>query len=482
MSTGIIILLIAFILFGVLAFRQLNALILAPIVTIFVLVCFGMPILGNLAWPTSAINMEGAVEATKAAAEAGKASTTFYFGEGLIGAFMPNASKYVTQYFLVFFVGALFGAVYQFTGAAKSIAKWMANACHGHFVAGIIMTITGILTYGGISGFVVFFVIYPIALHVFREAGVTRRLIPGAISAGTWTWSMYGPGTPAIQNVIPVRELGTTPTAAFLPSVIITVLSYLLIFGWLEYRTASFKKRGIPFEDDAIRVKLTEEELRSEDKDEDLPNVCLSFVPIFLILFFFNARLFPNAAGTRSGLPVETAVFIGVVTATVLMWKRVAGGINGWIKVFNKGAADSGVAILNTAIVVGFGGVVQQTQGFKDLIAALQTLDMPPLYFVFITVAVAAGACGSASGGLGVAFNALKDTYIKIGAQLPYVHRIAAIASGTLDSLPHQGAQITLLGICKLNHKEGYWDIFITQIVIPVIAGIVFIWLGQLGM
>ncbi|MDR1623311.1 MAG: hypothetical protein LBS00_13170 [Synergistaceae bacterium] len=461
MNTGILILLIAFILFGVLAFRQLNALILAPIVTIFVLVCFGMPILGTVRWPSTA---------------------EWDFGTGLIGAFMPNATKYVTQYFLVFFVGALFGAVYQFTGAAKSIAKWMANKCHGHFVAGIIMTVTGILTYGGISGFVVFFVIYPIALHVFREAGVTRRLIPGAISAGCWTWSMYGPGTPAIQNVIPVNNLGTTPTAAPIPSVIITILSYLLIFGWLEYRTASFKKKGIPFEDDAIRVKLSEEELRTEDKDEDLPNVWLSFIPMALILFLFNAPLFLKANGTRGGLPVEESVFWGVALATVLMWKRVAGGINGWIKVFNKGAADSGVAILNTAIVVGFGGVVQQTQGFKDLIAALQTLDMPPLYFVFITVAVAAGACGSASGGLGVAFNALKETYIRIGAELPYVHRIAAIASGTLDSLPHQGAQITLLGICKLNHREGYWDIFITQIVIPVIAGIVFIWLAQLGM
>jgi H+/gluconate symporter-like permease len=456
MNTGILVLLIAFILFGVLAFRQLNALILAPIVTIFVLVCFGMPILGNLAWPSTA---------------------QWDFGTGLIGAFMPNAAKYVTQYFLVFFVGALFGAVYQFTGAAKSIAKWMAGACHGHFVAGIIMTITGILTYGGISGFVVFFVIYPIALHVFREAGVTRRLIPGAISAGTWTWSMYGPGTPAIQNVIPVNELGTLPTAAFTPSVIITVLSYLLIFGWLEYRTASFKKRGFPFEDDAIRTKLTEEELRSEEKDEDLPNVWLSFIPIILILFFFNAPLFDG-----KGLRVEIAVFIGVAVATGMFWKRVKDGINGWVKVFNKGAADSGVAILNTAIVVGFGGVVQQTQGFKDLIAWLQTLQMDPLYFVFITVAIAAGACGSASGGLGVAFNALKETYRALGANFNYVHRISAIASGTLDSLPHQGAQITLLGICKLNHKEGYWDIFITQIIIPIIAGVVFISLAQMGM
>ncbi|MDR1875170.1 MAG: hypothetical protein LBQ90_09200, partial [Synergistaceae bacterium] len=457
MNTGILVLLIAFILFGVLAFKQLNALILAPIVTMFVLICFDMPYLGTLRWPSTA---------------------QWDFGTGLIGAFMPNATKYVTQYFLVFFVGALFGAVYQFTGAAKSIAKWMAGKCHGKYVAGIIMTITGILTYGGISGFVVFFVIYPIALHVFREANITRRLIPGAISAGCWTWSMYGPATPAIQNVIPVRELGTLPTAAFVPSLIITVLSYVLIFWWLEYRTAAFKKKNILFDDLSLRTQLTEEELRSEDKDEDLPNVWISFIPIALILFFFNAPLLPNPDPTspvaRVGFPVEIAVFLGVAVATVLMYKRIAGGINGWIKVFNKGAADSGVAILNTAIVVGFGGVVQQTQGFKDLIAALQTFDMSPLYFVFFTVAVAAGACGSASGGLGVSFNALKDTYIALGVQLPYVHRIAAIASGTLDSLPHQGAQINLLGICKLTHREAYWDIFVTQLVIPIIAGFVF--------
>ena len=86
-----------------------------------------------------------------------------------------------------------------------------------------------------------------------------------------------------------------------------------------------------------------------------------------------------------------------------------------------------------------------------------------------VTVAVCAGACGSASGGMGVAFKALKDTYLKLGASLPDIHRISTIAAGTLDTLPHQGAQITLLGICKLTHKEAYWDIAVTQIFIPLI-------------
>ena len=435
MNFGLLVLLLALLLFGLLAFKQINALILAPLVTIFVIVCSGMPILDSL-------------------------KTLF----------MPAASNYVTSYFLVFFVGALFGAVYQHTGAAESISKTLAGLCKGKFVAPIIMTITGILTFGGVSGFVVFFVIYPIALNMFKEANLTRRLIPAAISAGCWTWSMYGPGSPSIQNVIAMDSLGTPSTAAMVPSVIAAVASYVLIFAWLEMRSRNFTKKGIVFNDTSLKFQLSPEEM-AVDEEKDLPNFWIAMIPIVVILVAFNGF----------DVPVETAVFLGVALATILMWKRV-GSINGWIAVFNEGAANSGVSILNTAIVVGFGGVVKQTQGFADLVEALKTFNMPALVFVMITVAICAGACGSASGGMGVAFNALTDTYLELGANLEHVHRIAAIAAGTLDSLPHQGAQITLLGICKLTHKEAYFDIFITQIVIPFISCGVFIICAMMGM
>lgn len=435
MNLGILVLVAALILFGLLAFKQINALILAPLVTIFVIVCSGLPIL-----------------------------------ESLKTAFMPAASDYVTNYFLTFFVGALFGAVYQHTGAAESISRTLAGLCKGKFVAPIVMTITGILTYGGVSGFVVFFVIYPIALNLFKEANLTRRLIPAAISAGCWTWSMYGPGSPSIQNVIGMNSLGTPSTAAFVPSIIATVASYVMIFVWLEMRGRGFTKKGLVFDDPTLKFQLSPEEM-SIDEDKDLPNFWISIIPIAVILISFN--------GVR--LPVETAVFFGVAVATVLMWNRVK-GLNAWIAVFNEGAANSGVSILNTAIVVGFGGVVKNTQGFADLVELLKTLNMPALVFVMITVAICAGACGSASGGMGVAFNALTDTYLELGASLEHVHRIATIAAGTLDSLPHQGAQITLLGICKMTHKEAYFDIFVTQIAIPFIACFIFIIFASMGL
>ena len=413
MNIHILVLVIAIALFGVLAFKQMSALILAPLVTIFVILCSGLPVL-----------------------------------ESLKGLFMPAATDYVTKYFLTFFVGALFGAVYQYTGAAESIARAIAGLCRGKYVAPIIMCITGILTFGGVSGFVVFFVIYPIALNLFKEGNLTRRLIPAAISAGCWTWSMSAPGSPSIQNVIAMDSLGTPSTAAFVPSLITAIVMFALIFVWLEVRARSFTKKGIVFDDPTLKFQLTAEELPNPDEEKDLPNVIVAILPIILILVMFNNPMHP--------FPVETSVFAGVALATILMFKRIK-GVNEWIGVFNKGAADSGVAILNTAIVVGFGGVVQNTQGFNDLVTALKNMSMQPLVFVMITVAICAGACGSASGGMGVAFNALKDTYIQMGVSLPYVHRIAAIAAGPLDTLPHQGAQITLLGICKLTHKEAYW-------------------------
>lgn len=435
MNIQILILFIAIILFGLLAFKQMSALILAPIITIFVAVCSGLPILDSLK-----------------------------------NQFMPAAGDYVIKYFLIFFVGALFGAVYQYTGAAESIARAIAGISKGKFAAPIIMCITGLLTFGGVSGFVVFFVIYPIAIQLFREANLSRRLLPAAISAGCWTWSMSGPGSPSIQNVIAMTNLDTPATAAFVPSLITTVAMFAMIFGWLEYRARKFTKNNIVFHDPSLKYQLTPEEM-SADTSKDLPHWLLAIIPIAAILMCFNVLK----------LPVETSVLVGIILSVCLMFKRV-GGINDWISVFNKGSGDSGVAILNTAIVVGFGGVVQNTQGFADLVQTLKGIQMPPLVFVMITVAVCAGACGSASGGMGVAFNALKNTYMEMGLNFEYVHRISAIAAGTLDTLPHQGAQITLLGICKMTHKEAYWDIAVTQIFIPFIACGVFIVLASMGL
>lgn len=429
-----LVLVLAIVLFAFLAFKRISSLILAPLVCLFVILCYQMPILGSLK-----------------------------------DFFMPSAAKYVSSYFLIFFVGGLFGSIYQFTGAAEALARFLAGLCKGKFVAPIIMCITGVLTFGGISGFVVFFVIYPIAVQMFKRANLTRRLIPAAISAGTWTWSMTGPGSPSIQNAIAMNSLGTPAIAALIPSLLVTVAEFLMIFVFLEYRARKFTSRGVVFDDPSLKYQLSPEELGG-DESKALPHAALTFIPIAIILILFNIFHYG----------VEISVFWGIVAALVLFYKRLR-GLNEWVDVLNSGAINSGSSIMNTAIVVGFGGLVQNTEAFANLVSNLKELSLSPLVFVTITVAICAGACGSASGGMGVAFNALKDTFVALGANLEQVHRVAAIAAGTLDTLPHQGAQITLLTICKTTHKEAYYDIMVTQIIIPFITVALFIFLVSIG-
>ena len=415
----ILIIIIALVLFAVLAFRRVSAIILGPLISIFVILMSGLPMFDTM-----------------------------------IGPYMDAAGGYVEKFFLVFFVGAIFGAIYEETKAAEAIAVALVKITKGKLAAPMVMIITGLLTYGGVSGIVVFFAMYPIALQLFKNTNISRRLIPAAISAGAWTWSMNGPGSPAIQNVIPIRYLGTGPMAAMIPAAAAAVGQLVLIFLWLEFRAIHLQKRGYVFHDESL-MPIKELEVT----DSELPNPILSAIPAILILFCFNILR----------IPVEGAVMIGIISATILLWNKI-GNIDKYISIVNKGAANSATAILNTAIVVGFAGVVRVTAGFENIISGLKNMRMSPVWFVAITAAIAAGAAGSASGGLGIAYEALKQTYIDMGINLDYVHRISVIASGTLSTLPHQGAQITLLAICGLTHKEGYFDIAITQLVIPFIA------------
>ncbi|VEI47581.1 H+/gluconate symporter and related permeases [Actinobacillus equuli] len=89
------------------------------------------------------------------------------------------------------------------------------------------------LTYGGVSLFVVVFAVYPLALAVFKEANITRRLIPGTIACGAFTFTMTAlPGSPQIQNLIPTRYFGTDAMAAPIMGII---ASAVLFFGGVAY-------------------------------------------------------------------------------------------------------------------------------------------------------------------------------------------------------------------------------------------------------
>lgn len=420
----VLVLLFAIVLFTVLAFMKFGALPMAAIVALVTCILAQMPILDTM-----------------------------------LGPFMTSAADYVGSYFFIFFLGAVFSAFYEGSGAAKSIARFLSHITGGKHVAVLVFLITSVLTFGGISGFVVYFVMYPITLQLFQKNNMSRILIPASITAGCWTISMIAPGSPSVQNVIGMKSLGTSATAAFIPGVISVLAELVLIIVWFEYRTRALERKGRFFDDPTLPPLPEDEKNFSDDPNEHIPHWLVSFIPIAIILVLFNGFQ----------MAVEGAVFFGIVAAVILFFPYLK-SFSTYVELFNRGGVNAGSSLLNTAIVVGFGGVAQNTKGFQIIVDTVLNMDISPLIFVAIAVAVCAGMCGSASGGMGVAFDALKDTFVSLGVNLEYVHRIGVIAAGTLDTLPHQGGQITILAITHMNHKTAYLDICVTQLIIPLIT------------
>jgi H+/gluconate symporter-like permease len=243
--------------------------------------------------------------------------------------------------------------------------------------------------------------------------------------------------------------LGTPSTAAFYPGWITGIFMGVVGFIYLHWRAKKFHDNGWIFD--------AHDEL--EDQKGDLPAFWLAITPSLLIVFLLN------------GLTIDIvwSMTFGILLSMLLLWKRLESKKQ-WLDVINNGASSSTLVILNTAAIVGYAGVVKSVPEFDMIVESIKNLDVSPFYFPAITTTAIAGIAGSASGGLTVALKALTDTFLAMGINMEAVHRIAAMASGCLDSLPHSGAVITLLLVCRLDHQRSYGDVFVTTVLIPTIA------------
>lgn len=379
--------------------------------------------------------------------------------------YMTGLAGYVKTWFPVFMLGAIFGHLMDYTGAARSIARWLTDTIGPkRAILGVVVG-CGVLTYGGISLFVVVFAMYPLALELFRAANITRKLIPGAIALGSFTFTMTAiPGTPQIQNLIPMSHFGTTPTAAPIMGIFAAVLMFILGMVWLTYREKKFTAAGDCFTE-------PEGKAAAEFDDTKLPNWFLSFLPLITVIVVMNFLK----------VDIVVALIAGIILCMVLNFDKY----QGFTKTISAGAIGSITAILNTAAAVGFGTVVRTVPGFETLKNVLLNVPGTPLISEAIAVNLLAGATGSASGGMSIALEALGPQYMEIaqaqGISPEAFHRVASLASGGLDTLPHNGAVLTLLAVTGMTHKESYIDIMMTSLVLPIVASIPAIILGSLG-
>lgn len=388
--------------------------------------------------------------------------------------FMTSAANYVRSFFPLFLLGAVFGKLMETSGAAGSIAACIARVLGPRRSILAVVLACFVLTYGGVSLFVVAFAVYPFAAALFREADIPKRLIPGTIALGAFTLTMDAlPGSPQIQNVIPTRYFGTdvyaAPWAGILGGAAVLVGGLL----WLDRRRASAAASG-----EGYGVGHTQE---PEAGDGPRPPVALAVLPLAVVLV-------GNFALSRSGWSVATWYtadalkqdFPSVsIPAAASTWALIASlllgiavtlaiGARGWRGRFqpalSTATAGALLAIFNTASEVGFGNTVKALPGFRVIQDGVFLVSRHVLVSEATAVNVLAGITGSASGGLSIALDVMGARYLELaraqGISPEMLHRIAAMASGGMDTLPHNGAVITLLAITGLTHRQSYGDIF----------------------
>lgn len=389
--------------------------------------------------------------------------------DAFTGDFMKAFGGYATSWFPMFMLGAIFGKVMEVTGAAESIAHFLAKKIGYKRAIIAVVVICGVLTYGGVSLFVVVFVMYPMGLALFREANLPRKMLPGSIALGAFAFTMTAfPGTPQLTNVIPATYFGTGPMSAPVIGIICGILMFILGILWLQYRTKKLQAAGEVFDEPEGETTA------GVSNPEDLPKWYLAIIPPLLIIILFNAVK----------LNIVVALLVGVLAGIIIFIRRLK-TFGNVIKTLNDGASGSMLAILNTAAGVGFGGVIKAVPGFEQLKTLVTGIDASPLISEAIAINVLAGATGSSSGGVSIVLEALGPQFIELAKQsgiaLEVFSRVASISAGGLDTLPQCGAVLTVLAVTKLTHKDSYIDIFMCCTVIPISATILAIILGTLG-
>lgn len=406
--------------------------------------------------------------------------------------FMKSLGGYLIQFFPLFLLGAIFGKLMDDSGSARAIAQGIVTRLGRERAILAIVLACGLLTYGGVSLFVVAFAVYPIGTALFREAGIPKRLLPGAIALGAFTFTMTAlPGTPAIQNAIPSPFFGTDAFAAPILGLIGGLIMLGLGSGWLAAQARKLMAAGEGYgshKDDP-----------TEQSGLPVTGFWLALLPILLVIalnFLMAKQVLPNLDTSYLAKPefgglqdaksvigiwsIIVALGAAVLLLIGLHWRR-------WVDLkqsLNDGTFGSMLPILNTASEVGYGTVIASLAGFVVIRDLVLSVPGNPLVSEAVAVNILAGITGSASGGMSIALKTLGAQYLEManaaGISPELLHRVAAMASGCMDTLPHNGAVISLLAICKLTHRDSYRFIFMNTVIFPLAALVVVITLGSL--
>ena len=396
-------------------------------------------------------------------------SLTNDYISGNLGAF-----TFAGRFFFLFAAGAVFGRIMGETHAATSIAMALVNRLGAHRTLWITVLSCALLTYGGVVVFVVIFAMYPLGLRLLKEADIPKRLFCGALALGAGTFTLTAlPGTPSIHNVIPSVALGTDLFAGAWLGLFGGTIMFVLGMWYLERERIKARAAGETF------VAGAHDNIPDlESIAHDLPPWWLAIAPLFAVI---ATILMPRLLiGTEFGAGNPLIQFanaqpiiwpsIALILGSLLALAMFKIGRRQPLKLMGEGMQDSILPLMATSAVVGFGGVVVRTSGFETFTTAMVEANVHPLISMFASISTVSGITGSASGGLQIFMATLADQYLAMGIAPEELHRLVAMASGGFDSLPHCGAVIAMLTVVGLTHKQGYKDVGVVTVLVPVVA------------
>jgi H+/gluconate symporter-like permease len=399
---------------------------------------------------------------------------TDYYSFGPLGAF-----TFAGKFFLLFAAGAAFGRVMGDSHAAASIALALVRKLGPQRALWITTLACALLTYGGVVVFVVIFAMYPLGLKLLQQADIPKRLFCAALALGAGTFTLTAlPGTPSIHNVIAASALGTDLFAGFWLGLAGGAIMFGLGIWYLERQRRLAQERGEHF------VAGPGDRLSGVD-ESGYPAWPVACLPLALVLMTIILPRVVTMSLSADTLQAEGAVLylLRFANSQPIVWPSVAlvsgsvlalalfPAVRGRaLHVLGEGTQDAIMPLINTAAVIGFGGVVTHTAGFEQFTGLVLGSGLPPLVSMFLSVSLVSAITGSASGGLQIFMQTMAPAYLEMGIEPQVLHRIATMASGGFDSLPHCGAIVAMLTITGLTHREAYRDVGIITVVVPVLA------------
>ncbi|MFZ0102272.1 MAG: GntP family permease [Pseudolabrys sp.] len=430
--------------------------------------------------------------------------------------FMNGAARFFIQWFPMFLLGGLFGKLMDDSKSISSIANFLTERLGTRNTMLSVVLASALVTYGGVSVFVAFFVLVPMAITMFQSADIPRRLLPATIGLGAFTFTMSAlPGSPSVNNAIPMPYFGTTTFAAPGIGIIASVITFAFGMWWLRRAEAAARSAGEGYGSDSDSTLVIDERTREHampagefdpaeihhgKRASSEPSFVLAVLPLFVVIvvnFLLSLIVFPRLDSYFSFLEKEVwgGTTIGAVAGVWSLILALAAGTLTIIIVnyrrlpalresLDAGANSAALPILTIASLVGFGAVVAALPAFTAVRDAVLSIPGGPLISLTVAMNILAGLTGTASGGMAIALNALGGTFLSLAAEHgidpALMHRVTTISAGTLDALPHNGTVLLLLQISKLTHKESYLDMVMTVIVSVIISLVAVIALGSI--